>query len=103
METASTAFSSTQHRRPLGEKTEVELIGLLEQFEESGDQQIIEDHNVLARRIGDTRCATETEINTLRRFITSVFGDAGPRMHVGAAREARHAIQLLRECQVGGG
>ncbi|WP_419921980.1 inorganic diphosphatase [Candidatus Poriferisodalis sp.] len=78
-----------------GDTLEVELVGCLEQFEETREQHLIEDHNLLVRRVGDTRPASDDEINTLAEFITSVFGDAGPRMHVGAVRDTRHAAQLL--------
>ncbi|WP_420622660.1 inorganic diphosphatase [Candidatus Poriferisodalis sp.] len=80
-----------------GDIVEVELVGLLEQFEETGDQCLVEDHNLLTRRVGDTRPATVDEIETLKEFITSVFGDTGPVMHVGAVRDARDAAQLLSD------
>ncbi|WP_419922406.1 inorganic diphosphatase [Candidatus Poriferisodalis sp.] len=82
-----------------GDILEVEIVGLLEQFEELGDQRLIEDHNLLTRRVNDNRPATDDEIETLREFITSVFGDTGPLMHVGAVRDARHAAQLLFDRQ----
>ncbi|WP_423916998.1 hypothetical protein [Candidatus Poriferisodalis sp.] len=88
------AGSVTKH---LHDEDTLVLVGLLEQFEETGDQCLVEDHNLLTCRVGDTRPATVDEIETLKEFITSVFGDTGPVMHVGAVRDARDAAQLLSD------
>jgi len=78
-----------------GSVVDVEIVGVLDQVEEPEVGLFVEDHNLLARRVGDTRPATDDEINTLTMFITSVFGDAGPKMHVGGVRDPRAAAKLV--------
>lgn len=78
-----------------GNVVDVEIVGVLDQVEEPEAGLFVEDRNLLARRVGDTRPATDDEINTLTMFITSVFGDTGPRMHIGGVRDTRAAAQLL--------
>lgn len=77
-----------------GNVVDVEIVGVLDQVEEPEVGLFVEDHNLLARRAGDTRPASSDEINILTRFITSVFGDTGLRMHVGGMRDTRAAPNL---------
>ena len=86
-----------------GDLFEVEVVGVLEQIEESGDGLCVQDHNLLARRVAATADPSESELGILIEFIGSVFGDAGPRMHVGPAHGVDRAEELLAMYQDSGG
>lgn len=78
-----------------GDLVVVEVVGVLDQVEDSGHGRRTEDHNLLARRAGDVRGLSSSELEILTDFIGAVFGDDGPRMLVGPAHGVDRAALLL--------
>ena len=88
-------FVVTDHRIKGGEIAEVVPVHLLEQIE---DGEI--DHKVIGILANSQTAIDDTTMDTIRKFIMSVFSDVpGKQMELGSLKDAEAAMQFINECR----
>jgi len=97
-------FVLTNKKLKSGELVEIEILGLMEQFEKSWDENSEKeeiDHNIIAKLKGDDSVGIDAKtMDQLRKFVLHVFDNIRiNKTRVGEFRDKKAAMEYIGLCR----